>query len=123
MRRPCLVIALRARMCNTEQTSEHDNVAGCNELRTRIDVADHNDVARVMQALVRHATSDVIQCTGRRRRNLQRRNGLRRSSCNVRTAYARLTALATIGNVGARAGEIGNQRARGIRKFDVGFRA
>ena len=106
-------VALGAGVRDAAQRAEDDDVAGGHELGTRIHVADHDQVAEVVQRLAAAQRPAVVE--GRdadrdRTRRLRDRDGGRSDRGAV--CAAGVAGLAPPGQIGAGAGEVGDERAR-----------
>ena len=116
---------LARRRARRRAAPEDDDVAAGDQFGAGIHVADDDDVADVMQRLAAAQRADVVErrrggaSTAGRRRRRSRRDG-RRLRLRFGPADACLAALAALRDVGAGAGEIGDQRTGGLRQLGFG---
>ncbi len=110
------LVSVRSRMRSSGEPAEDQNVAGGDQLGAWIDVADDDDVARVMKGLPSAQRCHVVE---RARWGIDEpKLGSRQTSIRLglQPAHARFAALAPLRDVAARAGEVGHKRAGPLRE-------
>ena len=103
-------------MGDAGKPSEDEDVAGCEQFGAGINVADDDDIAGMMQHLSASQGRGVVERGRRRFHRVERRRGTSKRWIGLLTRYACLASPAALRDIVARAGEVGNERARRIRE-------